>query len=118
MPPDIRNRHAISALLFMVAVNEAMQVFGTFCSSPQTTELFAKVREATLMKWVVVANVNAIAISGFASLLARSLWPLIGGLLVIAELHWLYKHAARVGKRAAAPAGHSPAAAAPSSRPR
>lgn len=97
------SRRAFAALLFLTAVNETMQVFGTFCSSPQTTEMFARERLSTLMKYVMLANVNAIGIAAFASWLARSVWPLIGGLFVVAELHFLYRHAAKAGSEPDAP---------------
>lgn len=101
--PASSDRRFFSALLFLAAVNEAMQVFGTFCSSPQTTELFAKAREATLMRYVMIANVNAIGLGLFASWIGRSVWPLIGNLFVIAELTYIYKWAARKGKQGPGP---------------
>ena len=97
------NRHALAGILFLAACNEALQAYGTFNSSPQTTELFAAAREGTLMKWVRIGSLNALAFGSFGAWIARSVWPLVGTLVVIAEMEFLYRHAAKCGKHVKPP---------------
>src|SRR6266545_3353769 len=99
----LRDRRAISGVLFMAACNEALQAYGTFNSSPQTTELFAGSREKTLLKWVRIGSVNALVLGSFGAWIAHSVWPLVGTLAVIAELEFLYRHAAKAGRQAPPP---------------
>lgn len=93
-----RDRRALSGVLFLAACNEALQAYGTFNSSPQTTELFASAREKTLLKWVRIGTANALAFGAIGAWIARSVWPLVGTIAVVAELEYLYRYAARIGK--------------------
>lgn len=96
-------RRMIAGGLFMQACNEALQAYGTFNSSPQTTELFARAREKTLLKWVRIGSLNAIALGTLGAWIAGSLMPLFGTVLVVTELELLYRHAAKAGKEAPPP---------------
>lgn len=88
----------LAGILFLAAVGEAYQAYGTLNSSPQTTELFAGSREKTLMKYVMVGHGSALFFGSIASWVARSLWPIAGTAIVIVQMEWIYKHAARAGK--------------------
>jgi 4-hydroxybenzoate polyprenyltransferase len=71
-------------------------------SSPQTTQINARVRAATLMKWVWIGLAQA---AGFVLLGAwleyaqgRAYWPpLLGGGLAAVLLLWQYIHAKNAG---------------------
>jgi len=99
----VRDRRALSALLFLGACNEALQAYGTFNSSPQTTELFASAREKTLIKWVRIGTANALVFGSIGAWIGRSVWPLVGTLAVVTELEFLYRYAAREGQKEAPP---------------
>lgn len=85
------------AVLYMVTVDASLNVFSAQNSSPQTTELFAKDRKATLMKYVWIGDATTLALGIFASVIAGSYWPLLGAVTVAVFMHFLYVHAARKG---------------------
>lgn len=88
---------ATQAVLYMVTVDASLNVFSAQNSSPQTTELFAKDRKATLMKYVYIGDITTVALGLLASVIAKSFWPLAGALTVSVVMHLLYVHAARKG---------------------
>lgn len=90
-----------AAILLGVWATFALDVFSTFCSSPQTTELNAPARAPTLMKWVTIGDAVAIGGGAVGSLMSRKAWPLLGAGLVAIALHLLYEHAKRRGLEAA-----------------
>lgn len=92
----INRNHAAIAL--GVYATLALDAFGSVTSSPQTTELFAKDREDTLMKYVYLADGGAIAIGIGASLVDGTIWPFVGTVTVVVAMHFLYKHAAKSGR--------------------
>lgn len=92
----INRNHAAIAL--GVYATLALDAFGSVTSSPQTTELFAKDREETLMKYVYLADAGAIAIGAGAAMVDGTIWPLLGVVIVVAGMHYLYVHAAKSGK--------------------
>lgn len=92
----INRNHAAIAL--GVYATLALDAFGSVTSSPQTTELFAKDREETLMKYVYLADAGALAIGLGASMVDGTLYPLIGTAVVVAAMHYLYVQAAKTGK--------------------
>lgn len=97
----INRNHAAIAL--GVYATLALDAFGSVTSSPQTTELFAKDREETLLKYVYLADAGAVAIGLGASFLDGSLWPLLGVLAIVVPMHFLYLNAAKAGKDQAPP---------------
>jgi len=122
---DLRKGGA--AALFLLGVDAAYNIMGGSNSSPQTTEVFGKgKRRRTLMKWVYLAELKILLYTGFASLLAPRgvrAWPLIGGLVVAAEMHASYTYAARCADRGDSPSGdvlqgvdHGPAGGRPRGR--
>jgi hypothetical protein len=87
------------ALLVGVYADLAFNLYSAMNSSPQTTELFAKEREQTLMKYVKIADLTAAAfgllgwmLTGFASI-----GPLLGVAVVIIVMHMMYAHALKAG---------------------
>lgn len=93
---EFNRNHAAIAL--GVYATLALDAFGSVTSSPQTTELFAKDREDTLMKYVYLADAGAITIGVGASFVDGTIWPAIGAIVVVAAMHYLYVHAAKSGK--------------------
>ena len=98
---QVTRQHA--AIAFGVYATLALDAFGSVTSSPQTTELFARDREGTLMKYVYLADGIGLAIGAGASLIDETPWPFLGAALVTSMMHFLYKHAARVGVEQAPP---------------
>ena len=86
-----------AAALFGIYAALSYDVYSSTNSSPQTTELFAGERSETLMKYVRIGGVQAVAFGLFGTLLTRSVWPLAGALTAGAVMHGLYLHANRSG---------------------
>jgi len=89
-------RHA--AVVMGIYATLALDMFGSVTSSPQTTELFAKDREATLMKYVYLADAGGLGLGAVMSVVDGSWFPLVGAAIICVPMHFLYKHAATVGK--------------------
>jgi hypothetical protein len=89
--------------LFGVWATFALDVFSTLNSSPQTTELFAGDRKNSLMHWVVIGDVAALAGGTAGALFAGSAWPLIGAAVIVLMMHALYRHAVTRGTGQAQP---------------
>jgi hypothetical protein len=88
-------RQTLSGILFLLGIDTAYNVYGGTNSSPQTTDVFGDpVRRRTLMKYVYIGGAKTIVYTAIASVLQRSWWPLIGGSVAAATMHWLYCHAA------------------------
>lgn len=77
----------------------ALDCYSTFCSSPQTTELNAKARADTLMKWVTIGGVVALAGGAAASAYSGSKAPLLGAAAVTIIMYVCYVHARNSGLR-------------------
>jgi hypothetical protein len=90
---------SLDALTFAVAAELVYQIYGSTNSSPQTTELFAGDRAATLWKYVRFGGVQAVffvgvmAIRGYRS----AFWALAGGGSALASMWWMYHHAMQAG---------------------
>lgn len=82
----------------------ALDCYSTFCSSPQTTELNAKARADTLMKWVTIGGVVAIAGGAAASIYSGNKAPFVGAAIVTALMYVCYVHAKNTGLKSDAPA--------------
>lgn len=89
---------ATGAILLAVYATLALDAYSSLCSSPQTTELFAKDREATLMKYVYISDAAGLAIGVGGAVFSKSCWPLVGAAIVVGGMHLLYRHAANAGK--------------------
>lgn len=88
-------KHA--AVLLGVYATLALDAFGSVTSSPQTTELFARDRKGTLLKYVYIADAVGLTIGAAASVVDGSPWPFVGTAAVCGVMHGLYVHAAKVG---------------------
>ncbi len=81
------------AILLAVYATFALDVFSTFTSSPQTTEINASARADTLMKWVKIGFVVALAGGAVGSYAL----PLAATATVAAAMWWMYEHAKQSG---------------------
>lgn len=98
---------SVIAILIGVWATFALDVFSTLNSSPQTTELFASDREASLMHWVMIGGATAVGGGLAASAISRKPWPLVATLIVALFMWGLYKHACRRGRGHSRPSGAS-----------
>jgi hypothetical protein len=88
---------SITAILIGVWATFALDVFSTLNSSPQTTELFADDREASLMYWVGIGAAVGIGGGAVATVLSKKPWPLITTVAVSGGMFLMYKHAVARG---------------------
>jgi uncharacterized protein YaaW (UPF0174 family) len=99
---------ALAAILFLSAINETMQAYGTLNSSPWTAESFGADdrRAAALKEYVAHAVIFSMATAGIAAVVARgrkATWSILGGAaLVNIYLVWLYMRASQRGRAAGA----------------
>jgi hypothetical protein len=91
------------AILLAVYATFALDVFSTFTSSPQTTEINAAARADTLMKWVKIGVVVALVGGSVGSYASKSILPLAATTIVAGSMWWLYEHAKTAGLESAAP---------------
>jgi alcohol dehydrogenase class IV len=91
------------AILLAVYATFALDVFSTFTSSPQTTEINAAARADTLMKWVKIGVVVAIGGGAVGSYASKSMLPLVSTVVVAGSMWWLYEHAKTAGLESGAP---------------
>jgi hypothetical protein len=87
----------VAAALFGIYADLAYNAYSATNSSPQTTELFASDRTETLWKYVRLGGVQVVAIGIFGTVVARSLWPLLGVVVVAGIMSALYAHAVKAG---------------------
>jgi hypothetical protein len=92
-----------AAILFGVWATFALDIYGSFNSSPQTTEINAKARADSLMKYVYIADAVALAGGASASVVSKSLWPVVGAGVVVVLMHFLYVHAKAKGLASSEP---------------
>lgn len=84
---------------FLVSAGVMYEIIAAACSSPQTTELNAKARSETLMKWVHLGVAQGLLFVGLAALYDRkeAVPILVGGGLAAALLYVQYTHARNAG---------------------
>ena len=92
-----------AAILFGVWAAVALDVYSTLNSSPQTTELFAKDRQDSLMHWVWIGDAVAVIGGLIWSILAKTPWPVIATSAVALGMHQAYSHAVQRGINTPAP---------------
>lgn len=92
---------SLIAILIGVWATFALDVFSTLNSSPQTTELFAKDREDSLMHWVVIGDAVALGGGFIASAVSWKIWPFVSTLIVAGAMHLFYRHAVSRGQNTA-----------------
>ena len=86
-----------TAILIGVYATLSLDVYSTLTSSPQTTEINAKTRADTLMKWVKLATVVAVAGGLAGSLVEGNPIPVVAAGTVAVLMYFLYEHAKRSG---------------------
>lgn len=93
---------------FMVAAGLVFEIIAAFCSSPQTAELNAAQRSATLMKWVVLGlGASAVFVWIAAGPMKGGRPAVYGGMLAGAMLGAAYWYANRSGLRNGGPGTES-----------
>lgn len=98
---------SIVALLIGVWATFALDVFSTLNSSPQTTELFAKDREDSLMHWVIIGSGVAVGGGAIATVTSGKAWPFIATVTVAGGMYYAYAHAVNRGQSQQKPSGAS-----------
>jgi hypothetical protein len=90
---------------FLVSAGIVYEIIAAACSSPQTTEINAKARSGTLMKWVHMgAGQAALFVLVAAWLDRRHRWQILsGGGLAIVLMYGQYMHAKAAGLRSCEP---------------
>ena len=89
----------------MLGVDIAYNIGSFSLSAPQTTERRINDSEGAsetpkeAMRWVWLSTWKMLAYNGFAAFLAGSVWPILGGLVVIVDLHASYRYAIYCGMR-------------------
>lgn len=91
------------AILLAVYATFALDVFSTFTSSPQTTEINASARADTLMKWVKIGAVVAVGGGAVGSYVDKSALPVVATTSVAVAMFLLYVHAKNKGLASDAP---------------
>lgn len=94
---------------FLVSAGIVYEIIAAACSSPQTTEINAGARSATLMKWVHMGVGQAIIFVGIAAWLDRKhAGPILaGGALAAALMYGQYLHARSAGLKSSEPGTES-----------
>jgi uncharacterized membrane protein len=73
-------------------------VISASCSSPQTTEINAKARSSTLMKWVNIGLLQGAGFGILGACLDKRRWPPLVGSGIAMGLLWAqYRHALTAG---------------------
>jgi hypothetical protein len=92
-------------IAFLVSAGLVYEAIAAACSSPQTMEINAKARESTLMKWVHLGVVQAIAFVAIAAYVDKPHRKAIlaGGLTAAAAMYGQYVHARSAGLASSAP---------------
>jgi len=84
---------------FLVSAGIVYEIIAAACSSPQTTEINADKRADTLMKWVNIGCVQAVAFVLIAAFMDKKhAGPIVGGgILALVVMYGLYVYAKRSG---------------------
>lgn len=91
------NGRVAMATFIFVLITFGLDMFSTFTSSPQTTEINAKTRADTLMKWVYLADVVVVAGGVYAWSKSGRVEALLATSAVAAVMTGLYLHARNAG---------------------
>lgn len=95
-----------NGIAFLVSAGIVYEIIAAACSSPQTTEINAKTRADTLMKWVNIGiGQAAIFVLAAAVIDQRHSGPILaGGVLAGILMYVQYVHARTAGLRSDEPA--------------
>lgn len=88
-----------NGVAFLVSAGIVYEIIAACCSSPQTTELNAKERADTLMKWVNIGIAQSAAFVGIAMVVDKGHRTAIaaGGILAAGVMYVSYAHAKQAG---------------------
>jgi hypothetical protein len=94
-----------SGTAFLVSAGIVYEIIAAACSSPQTTEINAKTRSGTLMKWVNIGVAQAVLFVCAAAVFDRAHRTeiLAGGTAAVALMYAQYWHANKAGLASSAP---------------
>lgn len=93
-----------NAVTFMVSAGLVYEIIAAACSSPQTAEINAAKRSATLMKWVKIGLAQSALFVAIAAFVLGGNGPaLMGGALAAGIMWFSYDHANRSGLAQAGP---------------
>lgn len=94
-------RSGEDGIAFLVSAGIVYEIIAAACSSPQTTEINASKRADTLMKWVNIGVIQAVALVGIAAYIDRkhARAYLAGGGIAAGLMYAQYAHAKRAGLR-------------------
>ena len=92
-------------IAFLVSAGIVYEIVAASCSSPQTTEINAKTRSDTLMKWVNIGvGQAAIFVVAAAVIDKKHSGPILaGGVLAAVLMYVQYIHAKQAGLRSGEP---------------
>lgn len=93
------------AATFGIAATMVYTIFSANCSSPQTTELFAAERSASLWRYVRTSTWQSALLVGVMAAKSRSAWPALGGAATGLMLWLAYDRALRDGGGQKPPTG-------------
>jgi hypothetical protein len=96
-------------IAFLVSAGIVYEIIAAACSSPQTTEINAKTRSDTLMKWVNIGVGQAAVFVIIAAAIDKKHCNAIiaGGLLAAVLMYAQYVHARASGLRSSEPGTES-----------
>ena len=105
---------------FLVSAGIVYEIIAAACSSPQTTELTADTRAATLMKWVHIGMVQSVLFVAIAAWIdPDDAVPIVaGGVLAGGIMYGSYWHARRAGLSSTEPGTEGQTDGAPWSLPK
>lgn len=88
-----------NGIAFLAAAGIASEIIAKACSSPQTMEINAHARAATLIKWVNIGTIEAALFIAIAAYIDRKHRAAIlaGGILALAITYGEYLYAKRSG---------------------
>lgn len=91
-----------AAALFGIYAALIFDIFSSICSSPQTTQLFAMERAATLWRWVRIGAVLSLIFIALGAWMAQKEGkdyraPIAGGLVALSIMYFLYLNALKKG---------------------
>lgn len=101
-PTSSSNRDGVA---FMVGAGLVYEIIAACCSSPQTAEINADTRAATLMKWVNIGVIQSVIFVGLAAAIdpAHAKPIVAGGGLAGIIMYGCYMHGKAAGLESAAP---------------
>ena len=95
MPSENNTRRGVAAVLFLQSSMYTMDAMSTLNSSPWTAENVGANpdKAASCREYVHHALGNALGVNILASIIAESIWPMLGFLVEGLYLYWIYNRA-------------------------